>query len=109
MIIPGQHQAKKAYQNSDNPCHLCEKRFVTSRDLKKHVDIVHGQKGEFKCDSCDKVYGNLVYLQVHVKRKHVMVEDKKDYKCGSCDKVFSHISKSSIIPSILVKACSEIN
>ena len=71
----------------DFKCDSCEKEFVTSYELKEHVDAVHLHIKRNRCHICNKDFsGTEYYLKEHIKTIH---EGKKDYKCELCNRAFA--------------------
>ena len=66
-------------------CDLCGKSMY-SRSLKKHIQFVHEQQRNFKCDSCEKSFAQSGGLKKHIKTTH---EGHKDFICDSCGKSFT--------------------
>lgn len=51
-------------------CHVCNKRYTNNRNLKRHVEMFHGEKSEFKCELCPKVYTSNQSLRRHNRTRH---------------------------------------
>ena len=68
-------------------CNICEKTFINSNKLKRHVDSVHNKLSLnlYKCEPCGKVFGQRRLLKTRVKTIH---EKMKEHRCVSCDKIF---------------------
>ena len=71
-------------------CDQCDdnKTFSKFSDLKIHVDNVHQQLKNNKCDICGKDFSKQIGLKTHIKNVH---EGQKNYKCDHCDKYLSLI------------------
>jgi uncharacterized Zn-finger protein len=65
---------------------VCDFSSYTRGDLEKHSNIVHLGKKPFKCDHCDKAFGQKGHLNDHINSTHL---EKKDFKCDICDKAFA--------------------
>ena len=66
-------------------CNHCEKTFGQSSYLKKHVIYVHGGKKNHKCQQCCNSFSRFQQLQSHVKYIH---ENEIPKKCQICEKHF---------------------
>ena len=51
-----------------------------------HVTTVHEKSKFFKCDFCDKSYGQKSHLNVHIKTIH----QKRIFKCDLCLQEFGY-------------------
>jgi uncharacterized C2H2 Zn-finger protein len=60
----------------------CDKAFGTKGNLKRHLNAVHLEKKEFKCDHCDMVFAQKAHLADHVNRIHKNI---KSYSCELCN------------------------
>nr|XP_049695728.1 zinc finger protein 43-like [Helicoverpa armigera] len=67
-------------------CHLCEKVYTNNRNLKRHVEMFHGEKGEFRCDICPKVYTSNQSLRRHARTRH-STDNQEQLTCNFCMKV----------------------
>ncbi|KAL5276749.1 GTF3A family protein [Megaselia abdita] len=79
------HNGIKTHKCSD-----CEKEYIISSALKRHILTFHkGIRGEktFKCPapSCDKAFDSAFNLERHSKRRH---ENPLTYKCDQCQSEF---------------------
>ncbi|XP_055381421.1 zinc finger protein 626-like isoform X2 [Condylostylus longicornis] len=74
--------------NSDKlKCHLCEKKLVNARNLKRHLIGVHQLKKEelYPCDICpDRSFSNRVDLKKHKYEVH----SSSKYECLKCKRTF---------------------
>ena len=57
--------------------------FVNNFNLKKHNKQVHENIKAYKCDCCEKTFGQKANLKEHFKRVH---DNVMDYKCDYCEK-----------------------
>eukprot|EP00092_Neocalanus_flemingeri_P015619 GFUD01016907.1.p1 GENE.GFUD01016907.1~~GFUD01016907.1.p1 ORF type:complete len:876 (+),score=244.14 GFUD01016907.1:57-2684(+) len=78
--------------NEGHECPKCSKRFVASRDLKKHVDIVHFNKGEEYKKECPICHARVQQLKTHIRFIHRNEGKNTEYNgvCPHCDKTFSN-------------------
>lgn len=67
-------------------CHICEKAFKQSSDLKKHINL-HTGANQFKCEEC-----NMEFRRADALRKHKLGHKMGNMPCGHCGKNFMHIS-----------------
>ena len=58
------HPGEKRFQ-----CGQCNKRFPTSKDLKRH-DVVHTGNREFQCSFCSHRFGRKDHRMRHEKKTH---------------------------------------
>ncbi|CAK1587505.1 unnamed protein product [Parnassius mnemosyne] len=97
------------------PCEVCGKVYNLKKYMKKHFDLVHAEKDQYKCsycperfsrpfqrhqhvldnhkemvkiktcEICGKTFDWMPYYSAHMRRKH---GNEKNYKCKQCDKSF---------------------
>lgn len=65
-------------------CTICNKRFVTSPELKNHL-IIHTKERNHKCNTCNKAFGTKKTLLTHIK----IHTGEKNYVCHVCSKAFT--------------------
>lgn len=95
-------------------CNLCEKIFVSSKNIKKHCKDVHSQK-VYTCSKCPNLYTSPAFLKTHSKickmpekftadcdtcNKRIFTKGAMEihlknhmgvvYPCGECGQTFSH-------------------
>ena len=66
-------------------CHICQKAFKQSSDLKKHINL-HTGANQFKCEEC-----NMEFRRADALRKHKLGHKVGNMPCGHCGKNFLHI------------------
>ena len=67
---------KTVHENSETHlCTLCDKAYVSKRNLDLHKRTVHEGSKIFKCDSCDKGFVLKQRLTSHVKAVHMNIKD----------------------------------
>jgi len=81
------HKASEGHE-----CPKCAKRFAASRDLKKHVDIVHLNKAEEYKKECPICHARVQQLKTHIRFIHRNEGKNTEYNgvCPHCDKTFSN-------------------
>ena len=67
------------------PCEMCDKSFVTTTILKKHISSIH-LKETIKCPQCSKIVPLATFDQ-HLRKKH-SDKVKKKFICTECQKFF---------------------
>ena len=67
-------------------CEICDGKFFSSSNLKRHVESVHEKKKPFSCEICSKKFGSKYNLNQHIAGTH---EKKRPFKCSTCNKGFS--------------------
>ncbi|GBP13555.1 Zinc finger protein 26 [Eumeta japonica] len=78
---------------------MCDKEYTNNRSLKRHIEMYHGRRNEYKCDLCPKAYTSNQSLRRHIKSIHIIPENIGNLKCDNCSDIFfeeneyqSHIS-----------------
>ena len=73
-------------------CDKCNKKFTASRDLKKHIDIVHFNKKEMYKKECPICHTRVQQLKTHIRFIHRNEGKSCEYNnvCPKCDKTFSN-------------------
>ena len=67
-------------------CPICRKAFSTKKNLKRHLDYVHGQQGEgYACDLCDK---RLFSMQGQIDHKNAIHLKIKNHQCSKCNRKY---------------------
>ena len=82
---------------SHTTCHICERKFSSSANLKIHIRRHEGVK-PYVCCECLKSFCTAFEMKSHV----IMHSDIKHFCCGLCGKYFKH--KSSV--KLHFKRCS---
>jgi len=97
------------------PCHYCEKLFLSTTELKKHL-LQHENARNFKCDICNKRFNTKGFLRNHIEAhfrskpfacaicsikfvsekmldRHVYIHLKeKNFQCSECLKCYKRLS-----------------
>ena len=73
-------------------CHKCKKTFAATRDLKKHIDIVHLNKADEYKKECPICHTRVQQLKTHIRFIHRNEAKSSDFNCicPQCDKTFSN-------------------
>ena len=66
-------------------CNICDKKFPTNADLKKHKRIHTGER-PYQCQVCQKRFTQIGHLTSHMKSH----SNQKDYACEICDTRFKY-------------------
>lgn len=64
-------------------CKVCEKAFLTSKDLKDH-GVVHTGARDFPCTICGKAFGTATNMRIHL----MTHSDRKPFACQTCGATF---------------------
>ncbi|CAH2100619.1 unnamed protein product [Euphydryas editha] len=87
-------------------CPICGGGYMTERLLGTHIR--RHKNGEFKCDECEKVFGNKEKLKEHQKRTHLGLGKRN--KCLVCNERFldywkkvDHMVKVHGAPPVVLK------
>ena len=67
-------------------CDICDKAYGDRSTLRSHKNNVHLGIKPHKCDICDKAYGDSSTLRSHKKNVHLGI---KPHKCDRCCKTFN--------------------
>ena len=70
-------------------CDLCEKLFVDTSTVNRHISDVHRPR---TCDTCDSEFGNYNELNKHLGNliQHMTTHSgEKNFQCNLCDKCFT--------------------
>lgn len=85
------HAHKKIHSNQrDHMCPSCNKTFITSGDLARHM-VSHSGIKNYHCDICAKSFGRNRDMVVHKKKVHLNDRIAENYKCNECHKVFTTV------------------
>ncbi|XP_052864236.1 zinc finger protein 878-like [Anopheles cruzii] len=80
---------QKCHQPRKLECDVCQERFARLENLKRHVQLKHGE-ATHQCQSCPKKFKTRDTLNIHL-RTHT---GEKPYKCRTegCDKWYVNVS-----------------
>lgn len=85
LVTPKMTYAKEQ-KIRKHECTVCQKRFLNSNDLRKHIRV-HTNERPFMCNRCNQSFRQAGSLKSHVASQHN--EDSKElYVCNYCQKVF---------------------
>lgn len=71
-------------------CQLCCERFATPKAYQRHVKHRHTK---YKCDLCKCQYNQKKNLGLHMRLKHVPVNERPSYACTECDLAFESVAR----------------
>ena len=60
---------KKLLSRWKHKCQFCDRQFLSSNDLKRHIRVHTGDR-PFQCHICSKAYTRNDHLRRHIKQKH---------------------------------------
>ena len=85
---PDQLRTHFRYNHKERPeeCPICQHKFHSLRDLKRHINGVHEGKKEVQCQLCGKFFSCSNTLSTHVRCVHLKI---KAYACQKCNKSFT--------------------
>ena len=63
-------QHPSVHKERNFECSLCESKFPSQRNLKRHISLIHDQHKPFKCEICPKTFGVSHNYSSHMKRWH---------------------------------------
>lgn len=76
-------------QASEISCELCEKKFTTQRNLKRHLHQIHNPDFSYlECDDCSKIFKGKHSLIAHIQATHNI--SRHSSKCHICHKVYTN-------------------
>lgn len=99
----GRHRLTHKLQKKQAPifCTLCDRKFLHSNSLKRHMHISHGHKFEpsmlkvkskpFQSDLCSSKFSSKTDLIGHKSKNHSGYQRAGAYKCGMCFSRFSEL------------------
>lgn len=56
----------KLHETNLIPCEYCGRKVRTLEALESHITSVHNKIRPFKCDICNRIYGNRLSLRRHM-------------------------------------------
>ena len=80
------HSASNHKEEKPYKCLTCESQFSTKPNLKAHISVVHEKKKSFMCHSCPSAFIRDAQLKLHIDSVHLKL---KPYKCDKCNQYFS--------------------
>ena len=85
LELPVACEDDRFLSESHNQCTICNKTFITTRNLKRHHKGVH-ERVTYPCTVCYKTFSQAGNLKTHIREQH---EGKiSEYECRECEKVF---------------------
>ena len=67
-------------------CHICGKEISRPSAMKMHIETMHTDLSEAKCEECDAVLKSQRHLELHIKRCHLVT--KRSHLCHLCPASF---------------------
>ena len=92
LIVHQRIHSGRPYTCTANGCY---KSYITSSNLKNHIDRVHCVAESHKCDDCNKVFQSKVSLKLHGTRVHC----KRLFTCIICSKSFKESFLANFLSS----------
>ena len=69
-------------------CDLCEKTLTSKKDLRRHIDAVHGGKKDFLCNICNMTFTQISGYDKHQRSVHENPSTQKKYSVTNARKRF---------------------
>ena len=69
-------------------CNSCSQCFTTSRNRKRHIDIVHLKVTPHKCTDCEMAFYEKTDLKNHIDIKHLRLKPFRKFTCTESGKLF---------------------
>ncbi|XP_055608529.1 zinc finger protein 91-like [Uranotaenia lowii] len=83
------HKIKMHTPDEEKPfeCDRCHKKLAEKQEYKKHMDYhVALETKKYQCKQCEKFFGNVTLLNLHVKNSH---PTSYEFVCDTCAKGFN--------------------
>lgn len=77
-------QKKKSTKERQYICHICDKQFHGTTDLKRHL-LIHSDERPHICTECNKGFRQISSLKSHIASIH---SNEKNFACEECGKRF---------------------
>ena len=87
-----QSQDKKPSTSKEFHCSYCTKGFTVSKNLVRHVKVVHHNVRPFSCEDCKKAFASKQELVGHSKKRcksGSIPKKNKEFHCKYCSKGFT--------------------
>ena len=114
-ITADTHTAKIHCQDPEHPCDNCGDKFITAKDLTKHMNIAHNEvskRTQVVCDNCGKSFTTTSSLKKHILYNHQNQE--KPHECPVCNRRFMskadqtrHMERHSTEPGHSCELCTK--
>lgn len=75
---------KKKTKERQHVCHICDKNFQGTTDLKRHL-LIHSNERPHVCPECNRGFRQISSLKSHVASIH---SKEKNFICAECGKGF---------------------
>jgi uncharacterized C2H2 Zn-finger protein len=80
-----EHIERVHEQKKNFKCNICDVSFKSRQGLTRHILAVHEGKKLFECNYCEKKFASDQCLKRHISRVH---EGNANFECSTCKKVF---------------------
>ena len=61
-------------------CTECDHRFISTSNLKTHINAIHRGNRPFACPFCETTFSQAVHVKSHVKNMHNVSKEPKVFK-----------------------------
>lgn len=82
----GSLHSKKEPKQKLHGCDICDRKFATKQDLKRHHMTVHSKETPHKCTECPEGFGRRDKLVKHMRDKHFITLPKAQHTRGKLKK-----------------------
>ena len=80
-VLTGNKNREKTFE-----CLICPSKFALMKNLKRHVETVHGKRKPFQCSICPSKFAEKKTLKRHILSVH---KGKRSYHCSFCPAKFN--------------------
>ena len=76
---------RNSFSERKYSCPMCSKLFYEPKHVKSHINNVHTNEKNYKCEKCNHKTNSAGNLRVHTQRAHGRREERELFKCKFCD------------------------